>query len=275
MAPRPYWRGYLKLGLVTCPVELHSGISRGARIQFNEINRKTGNRIRQPRVDEVTREPVESYDKIHGWQYQKDQYILVTDDELAAIRIESDKTIEISSFAPRAQIDGRHFDSVYYLTPSGKVGEEAFAVIREAMRGKDVVAIAHVVIARRDHPCTLEAWDNGIVMTTLRYPAEIRDTKEYFSDIPAATIDPEMLQLAETIIKQKTADFDPSKFVDRYEEALVELLKAKQAGIAVPNKPVKAAPPPVSNLMETLRASIAAEKGEPKTKRRTKVKEKV
>jgi DNA end-binding protein Ku len=178
-----------------------------------------------------------------------------------AIAIESNHTIEIDSFVPREQIDARYLNTPYYITPEGQVGQEAFAVIREAMRGKGMVALARVVLARREHVIMLHPWDKGLMGTTLHYPYEVRDAKEYFDDIPDVKVAPDMLKLAEHILKNKAADFDPSQFVDHYEEAVVEMLKKKQAGIPAPRQRAAARPQNVVNLMDALRRSLAEEKG--------------
>jgi DNA end-binding protein Ku len=211
-------------------------------------------------VDEVTRDPVESEDKGRGYEYAKGAYILVEDDELDAIAVESNHTIDIDSFVPRDQIDERYLESPYYLTPNDDVGQEAFAVIREAMRGKDMVALARIVLAKREHVVMIEPWEKGLVATVLRYPYEIRDTKEYFDDIPDIKVAADMLKLAEHILKTKTEDFDPSKFVDHYEEAVVEMLKKKQAGMTVPKGKASELPRNVINLMDALRRSVASDK---------------
>ena len=250
MAPaRPYWRGYLKLSLVSCPIALYTGTSSTERVSFRQINKKTGNRLRQQLVDDVTREPVEGEDKGRGYEYSK---------KLDAIAIESNHTIEINSFVPREQIDERYLDSPYYITPDGQVGQDAFAVIREAMHGKDMVALGRVVLAKRERVIVLQPWDKGLMATTLRYPYEIRDAKEYFDDIPEVKVEPEMLKLAQHILQSKATDFDPSQFVDHYEEAVVKMIKEKQAGMPVSREPSR--PQNVVNLMDALRRSIAQEK---------------
>ncbi len=258
---RPYWKGYLKLSLVACPIALYTGTSSTERVSFRQINKKTGNRLRQQLVDEVTREPVGNEDKGRGYEYAKNAYVLVDDDELDAIAIESNHTIEIDSFVPREQIDERYLDSPYYITPNDQVGQEAFAVIREAMRGKGMVALARVVLAKRERVIMLQPWDKGLMGTTLRYPYEIRDAKEYFDDIPNVKVAPDMLKLAEHILQNKAADFDPSQFVDHYEDAVVEMLKKKQAGIPAPREHAATRAPNVVNLMDALRQSIARERG--------------
>jgi DNA end-binding protein Ku len=261
MAPaRPYWKGYLKLSLVSCPIALYSGTSSTERVSFRQINKKTGNRLRQQLVDEVTREPVEGEDKGRGYEYSKNAYIPVDDDELDAIAIESNHTIEIDSFVPREQIDERYLDSPYYITPNDQVGQDAFAVIREAMRGKGMAALGRVVLAKRERVIMLQPWDKGLMGTTLRYPYETREAKEYFDDIPSVKLQPDMLKLAEHILQSKAADFDPAQFVDHYEEAVVEMLKKKQAGMPVSREHAAPRPQNVVNLMDALRRSIAQEK---------------
>jgi DNA end-binding protein Ku len=260
VAPRPYWRGYLKLSLVSCPIALYPAASSSERISFRQINKRTGNRLRQQMIDDVTREPVEAEDRGRGYEYAKNTYLVIDDDELEALKIDSSQTIEIDRFVPRAQIDERYFESPYYIIPDGKVGQEAFAVIREAMRDKKMVALARVVLAKHEHVMMLQPWDKGLMGTTLRYPYELRDSKPLFEDLPNVKVDPEMLKLADHIVESKKGQFDPSKFVDHYEEAVVELIKRKRAGL--PAQPQKISPtaPNVVSLMDALRRSLE-EKG--------------
>jgi len=260
---RPYWKGYLKLSLVSCPIALYSATSSSERVSFRQINKKTGNRLRQQLVDDVTREPVDSEDKVRGYEYAKNAYLIVDDEELDAIAIESTHTIEIDAFVPRNQIDERYLDSPYYITPNDQVGLEAFAVIREAMRGKKVAALARVVLAKRERVVMLEPRDKGLMATTLRYPYEIRDAREYFDDIADVKVASDMLKLAEHIVETKEGEFDPSKFVDHYEQAVVEMLKEKQAGIPVPREQATAPAPNVINLMDALKRSLAGERVTP------------
>jgi DNA end-binding protein Ku len=257
---RPYWKGYLKLSLVSCPIALYSASSSTERVSFRQINKKTGNRLRQQLVDDITREPVEAHDKGRGYEYAKNAYLPVDDDELDAVAIESNHTVEIDSFVPREQIDERYLDSPYYIAPNDQAGQDAFAVIREAMRGKGIVALARVVLAKRERVIMLEPWDKGLMGTTLRYPYEIRDPKEYFDDIPNVKVEPDMLKLAEHILETKAADFDPTQFVDHYEDAVLKMLKNKQAGLPVSREPAAQRPQNVVNLMDALRRSIAEEK---------------
>jgi DNA end-binding protein Ku len=258
-ASRPYWKGYLKLSLVSCPIALYTAASSGERVSFRQINKKTGNRLRQQLVDDVTREPVEAEDKGRGYEIAKNAYLMVDDEELDAVAVESNHTIDIDSFVPRSEIDERYFENPYYITPNDKVGQEAFAVIREAMRGKGMVALGRVVLAKRERVIMLQPWEKGIMATTLRYPYELRDSKEYFDDIPDIKLPAEMLKLADHILQTKAADFDPSQFVDHYEEAVVEMLKKKQAGMTLPKERAAPAPQNVINIMDALRRSVAAQ----------------
>jgi DNA end-binding protein Ku len=261
MAPRPYWKGYLKLSLVACPVSVFTATTSSERVSFRQINRKTGHRLRQQLVDDETREVVEAADKVRGYEVDKGVYIQVEDDEIEALEIESNHTIDIDSFVPRAQIDERYHDSSYYIAPNDQVGREAFAVIREAMRGKDMVALGRIVLAKRERVIALQPWENGLLGTTLRYAYEVRGTAEYFDEIPTTKIPKDMLQLAEHILESKAADFDPASFVDHYEEAVVDMLKHKQAGAPVVKQKAAAPASNVVNLMDALKRSIAAEKG--------------
>src|ERR1700675_2260688 len=271
---RAFWKGYLKLSLVTCPIALYTASSSTERVSFRQINKQTGNRLRQQLVDEVTREPVEGPDKGRGYEYSKNAYITVDDDELDAIAIESNHTIKIDSFVPREQIDERYLDSPYYIMPHDRVGQEAFAVIREAMRGKNMAALGRVVLSKRERVIMLQPWDKGLLGTTLRYPYELREAKDYFYDIADVKVEPELLTLAQHILKTKEARFDPTKFVDRYEQAVLQMLDKKKAGL--PTATVKAFPPPrnVVNLFEAFRQSLGESERELKAEAEAKAAEK-
>ena len=254
---RPYWKGYLKLALVSCPIALYTALSSSERVAFRQLNKKTGNRLRQQLVDDVTREPIEAADKGRGYEYAKNSYLLIEDEELEAIEVESNHMIEIDSLVPRSQIDERFLDSPYYIGPSDPVGQEAFAVIREAMRGKAMVALGRVVLAKRERVIMLQPWEKGLMGTTLRYPYEVRDSKDYFYDIQDVKVAPDMLKLAEHILSSKEAIFDPTLFVDRYEQAVLQLLEKKRQGMPAAAARPFVAPTPVVNLMDALRRSIA------------------
>jgi DNA end-binding protein Ku len=260
MAPRPYWKGYLKLSLVSCAVALYPAASRSERISFHWLNRPTGNRLRQLMVDADTNEPVEREDRVRGFQVAKNDYLEIEEADLDAIEIESSHTIDIESFVPRGEIDPVYLDSSHYLVPNDKVAEEAFSVIREAMAAEGVAGIGRAVISRRERLLVMEPRDKGILATVLHYNYEVREDKAYFESIPDITIPVEMLDLAKHIIRGKMGRFDISKFEDRYEDALVEMIRAKQAGRPVTaSKPAQ--PTNVINLMDALRRSIASETG--------------
>ena len=259
MAPRAYWKGYLKLSLVSCPIALYPAASSSERVSFNRINKKTGNRLKQQLVDAETGEPVEREDIGRGYEIGKGEYLQVEDEEIEKIQIPSTRTIEIDSFVPRGEIDDRYLDTPYYIAPTDKVGQEAFAVIRDAIRDKKMVALGRVVVARREYVVMLEAFGKGLLATTLRYAYEVRDAAAYFEDIPDLKLPDEMRQLAAHIVDSKAAHFEPAKFVDHYETALVDLLRAKQAGRIVEAPKEQAQPDRVINLMDALRASIGAE----------------
>jgi len=254
---RPYWKGYLKFALVSCPVALHAACSTAERIAFRQINKATGNRLRQQLIDEETCEPVAPEYKGRGYEVAKGQYLIIDDAELEAIEIESTHTIEIDSFVPRSEIDQRFLDTPYYVMPNEPVGQEAFAVIREAMRGKGVVALGRLVLSKRERVIALEPYDKGLLATTLRYPYEVRRSEDYFCDLLDVAIAPDMLELAEHILDAKAGEFDPSSFRDRYEEALLAYLRAKQAGAVQERKQTFAPPHRIINLMEALRRSVA------------------
>jgi non-homologous end joining protein Ku len=329
VVPRAHWKGFLKLSLVSCPVALYPAIAATERVSFRQVNKQTGNRLRQQLVDVVTGEPVETHNKARGYEVGENQFLLVGDDELAAAEqegrsrpysagpaigdgrddqaadipeprrpfipvptktiprlqdrplaaaaerqppkptpadagpvptpIENNRTIEVDRFIPRAQLDPRYLDTPYYVVPRDEVGGEAFAVIRDAMRAKDVVGMGRVVLARRERPIIVEPMGNGIRGITLRYSHEVRDETGYFSDIPNLKLPEDMLRVAEHIVQTKMLDFDPAFLEDRYRTVLLSKLKEKRA--EVPKKALPAAPSAqnVISLMDVLKRSLAAE----------------
>ena len=259
MAPRANWKGYLRLSLVSCPIALYPASSLSEKVSFNRLNRKTGNRLKQQNVDSETGEVVPREDTARGYEVAKGQYLIVEDEELDAVQIESTRTIDIDQFVPKTEIDERYIDSPYYLAPDGQVGQDAFAVIRDTIGKLNMVALGRVVLTRREHVIALEPKGRGLLGLTLRYPYEVRDEASYFEDIPDLKLPKEMLDLATHIVNTKSGHFDPSQFQDRYENALIDLLKKKEAGEKI--EPAReAAAPRVVNLMDALRASIDAEK---------------
>ena len=260
MAARANWKGYLKLSLVSCAVALYPATSTSSRVRFNTLNRATGNRVKQQYIDPATGETVDAEDRVKGYEVGKNAYVFIEDEELDAIKIESTHTIDIESFVPVEQVDKRYLEAPYYIAPDDKVAQEAFAVIRDAMKEKGKAGVARVVLARRERMVLLEPLGKGIMATMLRYPYEVRGEQPYFEDIPDLDIPKEMRDLAGHIIETKSADFEPAKFEDRYENAMIELVKSKETGrpVAAPEAP---RPSNVVNLMDALRRSIAAEKG--------------
>src|SRR6478735_9609912 len=255
MAPRANWKGFLRLSLVTCPVALYPATSDSEKVSFNQINRTTGHRIKHTRVDAETGEEVPNEDIMKGFKVDTDTYIEVTKEELENVALESTRTIEIDEFVDRSEIDPRYLIRPYYLVPDGKVGHDAFAVIRETIREMNKVAIGRVVLTNREHIIALEPMDKGLMGTLLRYPYEVRDPAEYFDEIQDVKITKDMLDLAKHIVEQKSSHFDPSKFEDNYESALQELLDKKHKGQPI----AKMAPRtsfPTLNLMDALRASL-------------------
>jgi DNA end-binding protein Ku len=262
MAPRPNWKGFLKLSLVSCAVALYPATSTSQRIRFNIINRKTGNRIHNDVVDAETGEPVEQEDRVKGYQIDKGHYVLVEDEELDNVALESTHTIDIDEFVPMSEVDRIYLDESYYLVPQEEVAQEAFAVIREAMRKEDLAGLARVVIYRREHLLLLRPRGKGLLATTLRPKNEVRDEQDYFDEIEKVKVPADMLKLATHILETKKGHFEPDKFEDRYENALKDLIKAKRAGKA---PPALTEPPPsnVINLMDALRRSAKADRRRP------------
>ena len=260
MAPRAYWKGYLKLSLVSCPIALYPATSQREKISFHQINKETGNRIKYRKVDAETGDEVEAADIIKGYEVGKGEYLEIEPEELEAIAIESKRTIEIDEFVPKKEIDELYLSDPYYLVPDGEVGQQAFAVIREAIRDEGMVALARVVFTSREHVIALEPRGKGLVGITLRFPYELRNEEDYFSDIPNEKIPKDMLELASHIVKTKSGHFKPQEFEDHYEEALKDLLKKKQAGEKI-GAPRERAPAKVINLMDALRRSVETEGG--------------
>ncbi|MGT2502677.1 non-homologous end joining protein Ku [Bradyrhizobium guangxiense] len=258
MAPRANWKGFLRLSLVTCPVALYPATSESEKISFNQLNRATGHRIKYLKVDADTGDEVANEDIVKGYKVDTDTFIEVTKEELENVALESTRTIEIDEFVDKTDIDPRYLIRPYYLRPDGKVGHDAFAVIRETIRDMDKVAIGRVVLTNREHIIALEPLDKGLMGTLLRYPYEVRDPKEYFDEIQDVKVTKDMLDLARHIVEQKAGNFEPEKFEDQYETALVELINQKRAG-----KPIVAKDRPkgenVVDLMEALRRSVGGE----------------
>lgn len=254
--PRAYWKGYLKLSLVTCPVALYPASSKSQKTRFHQINRKTGNRLRQQMVDEETGRAVETDNKGRGYELSKGKYVEIEPDEIDAIEFENTHTIEIDKFVPEDEIDKRYYERPYYIVPNGKSGEEAFAVIRDAMKDKGRVALAGIVFANRQHILAVEPWGKGLLGTTLRYDYEVRDEKEFFKSIANPRVPKEMVSLASHILDTKAGHFDPAKFKDEFELALRKLVKRKAAGKTIEREEEPERETNVIDLMDALKRSI-------------------
>lgn len=257
MAPRANWKGFLRLSLVTCPVALYPATSDSEKISFNQLNRQTGHRIKYLKVDADTGDEVPNEDIVKGYQLEKDQFIEVTKEKLEEIAPESTRTIEIDEFVDMTGIDPRYLIRPYYVRPDGKIGHDAFAVIRETTREMDKVAIGRVVLTNREHIIALEPMDKGLIGTLLRYPYEVRTEQEYFEEIQDMKVTKDMLDLAKHIVNHKAGRFDSDKFDDHYETALVDLINQKRAGKTIrPKERPKGEN--VVDLMEALRKSVGS-----------------
>jgi DNA end-binding protein Ku len=266
MAPRSTWKGHLRLSLVSCPVRLYNAVSRTEKVSFNLLHKDTHNRIQMkphdPELGEVERD-----DLVKGYQYEKDQYVVFTDADFEKVQIESSNAIVIEKFVDAQEVDEIYYESPYYLAPDGAVAEETFRVVQQAMRAKKKVALSRIVLSSRERLIALSVRDKGLLVMTLRTADEVRDKKEFFDDIEDAEPEPEMLELAEKLIEQKSGRFDPSEFRDRYQDAVIEMVKAKVKG----QEPVVAQAPErgkVINLMDALRRSLGDEKPPAKSKPR-------
>jgi non-homologous end joining protein Ku len=315
MAPRPQWKGYLKLSIVSCPINLYPAVSAAEKVSFRQINAETGNRLRQQLVDSVTGEVVGSHNKGRGYEVGENQFLPVGDEELkeakqaartrpftpseprgaepepeeqpvsrrAALRVvgqiepekvppppapapaprpivENTRTIELDRFIPRLQIDPRYYNTPYYIAPSDEVGLEAFSVIRDAMKRKGLVGMGRIVLANRERPLFIEPMGAGLLGMTLRYAHEIRDESEYLAAIPPVDLPDDVVEVTELILNSKLEDFDTTYLEDRYRTELVERLREKQA--TMPRRPATPMPSQrnIINLMDALKASLAAQK---------------
>src|SRR3984957_8723864 len=261
MAPRAYWKGYLNLSLVSCPIVLDPATSERDKISFHQLNKETGHRIRYRKVDAETGDEVEQADIIKGYEVNKGEYIELDPEELEAVAIDSKRSIEIDEFVPKSDIDEIYMRDPYYIVPDGEVGQQAFAVIREAIRKEGLVALGKVVFTSREHIIALEARGKGLMGITLRYPYEVRDEDEYFDDIEDEKVPKDMLDLALHIVDTKRGKFEPLKFEDEYEDALQDLLKKKQKREKI-ERAKEPARSNVVNLMDALRQSVKSERSE-------------
>ena len=261
MPPRSTWKGHLKLSLVSCPVRLYNAVSRADRVSFHLLHKDTHNRI-QMKPNDPELGAVERSDLVKGYEYEKDQYVIFEDEDFEKVQIESSQAIVVEKFVDADEVDEIYFDSPYYLAPDGAVAEETFRVVQWAMREKNKVALSRIVLSSRERQIALTVRDKGLLVMTLRNADEVRDAGTFFSDIEDEQPEQEMLDLASALIDQKSAPFDPSEFKDRYQEAVVEMVKGKIKG----QEPVIAKAPErgkVINLMDALRQSLDGDRKPP------------
>ncbi|CAH2395455.1 Ku protein [Mesorhizobium ventifaucium] len=267
MAPRPFWKGYLKLSLVTCPVAMTPATTESEKVRFHTLNRKSGHRVVSQYVDAVSGKPVAEDDEVKGYQRGEDEYVLLEDDEIDAVALESTRTIDIDMFVDADSIGWIWYDKPHYLTPDDPVGEEAFSVIRDAMKSTGTVGISRLVMYRRERAVMLEPRGKGIVLWTLRYGDEVRDPEDYFGKIDDVKPDPKLMDMVSALIDERTRQWDPAMTGDPVQARLLEIIASKKKGKKGPAKAkVKAEQPSsnVINIMDALRKSIGSEAGKRK-----------
>lgn len=267
MAARPYWRGYLKLSLVTCAVTLSPATTQGEKVRFHTLNRKTGERIHTQYVDAVSGKAVDDDDQTKAYQKGEDDYVILEEDDLDSVQLESARTIDINEFVEADSIEWVYFDSPYFVVPADEVGEEAFTVIREAMADGDVVGISRLVMGGRERAVMLQPWDKGIILWTLRFGDEVRDEDEYWKSVKAEKPDSKMLSMVEKIIADRTTTWSDTMLKDPVQDRLLEIIKSKKS----PKKKAKAKPDaepviePQSNVIDLMAALKKSLEGKPET----------
>lgn len=265
MAPRSFWKGYLKLSLVTCPVAMMPATTETDKVRFHTLNRATGNRVKSRYIDSETLDPVDAEDAVKGYARGEDQYVILEDEEIGSVALESTHTIDIETFVPKESIDWIWYDKPHYLMPDDPVGEEAFSVIRAAMEATGTAGISRLVLYRRERAVMLRPRDRGIVLWTLRYGDEVRNPEHYFGDIGDSEVDADPLALLEKLIEERLKPWDPKMVVDPVQEKWLEIIAAKKKGRRPPQKKAAAEPPRnVVSIMDALRKSIASETKRPK-----------
>lgn len=269
MAVRPAWKGYLKLSLVTCGVELSNATTQNEKVSFRILNRATGNTVTRQYTDSVTGKPIDEKNEVKGFEIEADKFLLFEESEIESVKIESSHTLSLESFVNKSEIEQVYLDTPYYLTPSDKVSEEAFSVIRDALANKKMAGLARMVLYRRERPVVIEALGKGMLLTTLRYDNAVRQPDSVFDGIAKVKVDQEMIDLATHIIDKKKGKFDPSKFEDRYEAALLAMIKAKKAGKKPPVVSSAAPASNVVNLFDALKKSLASEGGSQASRRKS------
>lgn len=259
MPPRPAWKGYLKLSLVTCAVELSGATTTGEKVAFRTLNRNTGNAVRRQYVDQVTGKPVGEKNEVRGYEVEKDEFLIIEDEDIEAVQIESSHTLNLDSFIEKADVDPVYIEKPYYLTPADKVSEEAFAVIRQALENKKMAGLARIVLYQRERPCLIEPFGKGMLLTTLRYGDTVRSADDAYEGSDKAKVDKDLIELATKVIERKKGKFDPSTFEDRYEKAVLDLVKSrKKTGRKAPARQREEEKPSnVINLFEALKKSLA------------------
>ena len=259
MAPRPAWKGYLKLSLVTCAVELSGATTQSEKVSFRTLNRQTGNAVRRQYMDSASGKPVNEKSEVRGYEVEKDEFLIIEDEDIEAVQIESSHTLNLDSFVEKADVDPVYIEKPYYLTPADKVSEEAFAVIRQALEDKKMAGLARIVLYQRERPCLVEPFDKGMLLTTLRYGDTVRQAEEAYDGIDKAKPDQDLLELAIRTIERKKGKFDPATFEDRYEKAVLDLIKSrKKSGKKVAVRETEEKPSNVINLFDALKKSLAA-----------------
>jgi DNA end-binding protein Ku len=267
-APRAFWKGYLKLSLVTCPVAMMPAVSEEEKVRFHTLNRKTGDRVRTRYVDDATGKAVEEDDEVKGYQSGDDEYVMLEDEEIQSVALESTRTIDIEMFVPKDSIEWIWYDRPHYLMPDDPVGEEAFCVVRDAMHSANMVGISRLVLYRRERAVMLEPRDRGIVLWTLHYGDEVRDPKLYFKNVKTEKVESKLLSLVETLIKERTKPWGPEMVRDPVQENLLDIIASKKKGRR-PTPKSKQAPEQPSNvisIMDALRKSLASEQKGPKAR---------
>lgn len=259
MAPRPAWKGYLKLSLVTCAVELSGATTQSEKVSFRTLNRQTGNAVRRQYIDSASGKPVDEKNEVRGYEVEKDEFLVIEDDDLKAVQIESSHTLNLDSFVEKAEVDPVYIEKPYYLTPADKVSEEAFAVIRQALENKKMAGLARIVLYQRERPCLIEPFGKGMLLTTLRYGGTVRQADEAYEAKGKPKLDQDLLELATRVIERKKGKFDPSTFEDRYEKAVLDLIKSrKRSGKKASVRQVEEKPSNVINLFDALKKSLAS-----------------
>ncbi len=273
MAPRAYWKGFVKLSLVSFPVRLYAATSSASKIAFNQVHKDTKQRIKMvPHEPDLG--PVSRDDLVKGYEFEKGKFVIIDPHELDQIKIESDKTIQIEKFVKVDEIDELYLDSPYYMAPDGPAADDSFRVLMSAMARKNVVAIARVVMAGRERLVSIGPRGNGALLRTLRYANEIRGDAEYFEDINGENSEKELLKLGEALVDQHLGAFDPEEFTDRYAEAVLELVKAKVAGKTFEVIEDRAPKGDVVSLMDALRQSVESAEKKPAAKTTARAKTK-